>query len=204
MAYWSCPIEWPNATAWIVCGGWSLRDVDLSPLETRKTIAINSSIYRVPWADYLFFGDRRWYAEHRKTIPKMRGRIVTNSPSVREESVLSMHKVKPPPGISDDRTVLPMSWTSLGPSINLAVHLGAKRIILVGADLNAAPDGTTHHHKPHPWPLNSRWQSMQLEALGHCVTPLRKRGIEVINSNPSSALSYWPKRNLVDCLKEFT
>jgi len=204
MKHWTCNEEWIGDTAWIIGGGWSLRGVDLTPLQARKTIAINSSIFAAPWASFLFFGDRRWYAEHRKALADMKCRIVTNSPSVREPGLLFMNKVKAPPGISDDRSTLAMLWTSIGPSMNLAAHLGCKRIVLLGADLTAAPDGTTHHHKPHPWPLNPKWRAMQLESLGYCVKPLEKRGIEVINANPESAVPFWPKRPFADCLKEFT
>jgi hypothetical protein len=203
MTLWTCQTEWPESTVWIIGGGTSLSGADLSPLRSRKTIAINSSAFSWPWVDFLFFGDRRWYSHHRARIASLSCRIVSNSPSVREEHVLSMQKVKPPPGIVDDRQVLPMSWTSIGPAMNLAVHLGARRIVLLGADLYAAQDGTTHHHEKHPWEPVPNWKNMQLEALGHCVRPLQQRRIEVVNANPKSALPYWPKRPLAECLEMY-
>lgn len=206
MAYWSCPIKWPNETAWIIGGGHSLRDVDLSPLKERNSIAINSSIYRAPWASFLFFGDRRWYAHHRKRLPDLAGRIVTNSPSVREEGVFQMARVRANDcGISLDRSALAMLWTSTGAAMNLAVHLGARRIVLLGVDLCADHRGITHHHEPHPqeWSVNPKWRTMQIESLGYCIKPLQRLGVEVINANPLSELHHWPKRPLADCLKEF-
>jgi hypothetical protein len=203
MTFWTCPREWPLETAWIVCGGPSLRGFDFQSLRGRKVIAINSSIMSVPFADFLFFGDRRWWVHNQHRLPAREGRIVSNSPTVNDQRILTMQKVKPPPGIVDDRTVLPMSWTSLGPAMQLAVHLGASRLILLGADCNAAPDGKMHHHDEHPWPQHVKWQALQLEAIEATVRPLRKRGVEVINTSLASSIPWWTKRPVAECLKEF-
>ena len=199
---WAVPREWPESTVWIVGGGSSLRGFDFERLRGRKTIVINSSIFSVPFADFLFFGDRRWWVHNNHALPPMTGRIVSNSPSVKDERVLSTKKLPPPPGIVDDRTVLPMSWTSTGPAMQLAVHLGARRIMLMGIDLRVGDDGKKYHHAAHPWTPHPKWTGMQMEALSSCVGPLKKRGVEVINTSLESALPFWPKRSLEVCLTE--
>jgi hypothetical protein len=206
MTYWTCPEEWTDETAWIICGGASLRGVDLSPLATRRTIAINSSLFAAPFATFCFFGDRRWFVEHQAAMFETSARIVSNSPSVRHPRVLTMQKVKPPPGIVDDRETLPMLWTSTAPAMNLAKHLGARRIVLLGLDGHFAADGRIHHHAEYDrFPaLPNNWQAMQFESLGYCVKPLEDRGIEVINANPSSSVPFWTKRAFDQCLREFT
>jgi hypothetical protein len=203
MTLWRCERDWPDATAWIVCGGASLRGFDFERLRGRKVIAINSSVYSVPFCDVLFFGDRRWWVTHQNSIPKTVGSIVSNSPTVNDARIKSMMKVKPPPGIVDDRCILPMSWTSLGPSLQLAVHLGVARVVLLGADCTAAKDGKVHHHDEHPWPQRPDWQKLQLEALESTVKPLRKRNVEVINASLVSVIPWWRKRSPESCLEEY-
>ena len=61
--FWSVPREWPRQTAFIVCGGPSVLGQNLELLRGRNVIVINSSVYAVPWADYLYFGDWRWWNE---------------------------------------------------------------------------------------------------------------------------------------------
>lgn len=182
-----------------------MRDVDLSVLKGRRTIAINSSVFSAPFVDFCFFGDRRWFVEHRTAVLASTARLVTNSPSVRDERVHEMKKVKPPPGIVDDPQTLPMLWTSTAPAMNLAVHLGAKRIVLLGLDGNFARDGRIHHHAEYdrfPAPPNN-WQAMQFESLGYCAKPLRDRGIEVVNTSLNSSVPYWKRKPLEECLREF-
>ena len=57
--FWSVPREWPGETAFIVGGGPSVLGQDLDALRGRRVIVINSSVYAVPGADFLFFDDHR-------------------------------------------------------------------------------------------------------------------------------------------------
>src|SRR5262245_43560906 len=98
MPYWSVPQEWDAQTVFIVAGGPSVLDVNLELLRGRNVIAINSSVYAVPWAQFLFFGDYRWYAEseNRIAVANFSGRVVTTSKLVRDPKVLICRKTEPP------------------------------------------------------------------------------------------------------------
>lgn len=86
-------------------------------------------------------------------------------------------------------------------AINLAVMLGARRIILLGYDMKPADDGRIHWHEEHPvkTPANVFTQSM-LPAYKTIVEPLQERGIEVINTSLSSALTCFKKMPLEEAL----
>jgi hypothetical protein len=108
----------------------------------------------------------------------------------------------PPPGLSFDPTCVVSQRTSLQGAINLAVHLGAIRIVLLGADMRRARDGRSHHHSPHPRPNkpgNRTWDAQMMQ-LRLTVTPLRERGIEVFNTSPISRITWWPRAELTACL----
>jgi hypothetical protein len=201
VAYWSVPPEWKGETGYIVAGGPSVAEQDLSLLRGRRVVAINSSWWAVPWADFLFFGDHRWWCAWRTHLEKFAGRIVTVSDaSGGSPRLLHCQKVAPPPALAEKRSRLVMQRTSLQAAINLCVHLGVARIVLLGADMRAAKDGRTHHHSRHPWPLKPNCWQDQMRELEGTAPLLAERGIEVINTSTQSRIGWWPKAPLADCL----
>jgi hypothetical protein len=200
---WTCAAEWPGETVWIVGGGPSVRTVDLERLKGRKVIAINSSFRIVPFADFLLFGDSRWFFHNWGDVKRFKGRIVSCAPSVREPRCLIMRKLPPPPGITEERDALAMKYTSYQAAMNLAVHLGAARIVCLGLDGKPGKDGKTHHHDGHPWPQRSNCWDMQYESLQTVVKPLNRAGIDVVNANPDSAYKWWRKESVEECLERY-
>ena len=84
--FWPVPREWEGETVFIVGGGPSVLGVDLEVLRGRRVIVINSSVYAVPWADFLYFGDWRWWnePENQAAVASFAGRVVTVSRMVSE------------------------------------------------------------------------------------------------------------------------
>lgn len=200
MLLWTATAEWPGETAFIVAGGPSVAEQNLDLLRDRKVIVINSSYERVPWADFLYFGDSRWWNEHKANLAEFKGRIVSTAPSATGDKRVLMMRKNRPPGLSDNRQELTCRRTSLAAAINLAAHLGAKRIVLLGADGRLGNGGQSHHHVPHKWGLRDDCFDQQREDLQSLVKPLAKRGIEVLNASPGSALPFWPIVSLEDVL----
>lgn len=201
-SYWTCPKLWPGETAFIVAGGPSVADLDLRALDGRRVIAVNSSVCAVMAAEFLYFGDARWWEANRDRIGGYAGTIVSTARSVISPRVKRMRKIKLPPGLALDPSSLVMQRTSLSGAINLAVHLGATQVVLLGADMQAAPDGRTHHHAPHRWPQRPGCWDEQLGELRFMVEPLRRLGVEVINCSAASRIDFWPKASFVSFLNE--
>lgn len=199
--YWSVPREWPDADVFIVAGGPSVADEDTDILRGRKVIAINSSHERVPFADYLFFGDRRWWRVNRDKFKSFTGKRVTvaeHQPR-QDDDILQLMKVRPPPGICEKPNGVVMQRTSTSGAINLAVHLGAKRIVFLGLDMKKVA-GRTHHHTPHPWPSRPGCWDMQMKELIMVADALKKKSVEVINTSMDSRIDFWPKARLAEVL----
>lgn len=194
--FWIASPEWEGHAAFIICGGTSVLQQDLSLLKGRKVGVINSSVYTYPDADFLYFGDMKWWREHRaRLIKSFKGRIVSVDESVsRDDPVLRMKRAKPP-GLSSAPDALVQKATSLTAIINLFVHLQANPIVLLGADgREIVEDGKplTHHHTPHRWEARpdrfKRWHN----DLATIVDPLRLRGVSVLNVSPGTAWEWWP------------
>lgn len=203
MKLWSCQEEWPGSVVFIICGGSSVAAQDLNLLHGQKVIAINSSVFAFPQADFLFFGDSRWWYHNQTLLKEYNGRIVTTTTAHTDPNrVLYMNKVKPPPGFIEKRDSLVMQYTSLQAAMNLAKHLGAKTIVPVGADNGPNKEGRIYHHKPHPdhWARRNETWDLQMANLALTVKPYRKNGIEIINASLQSRLPWWPKKELKECL----
>src|SRR5262245_16670403 len=97
---------------------------DLSKLRGHKLIVVNSSFYKVPFADFLIFADTRWWDEHHPQMLKIfPGRIVSVSSLCRHNRLLRM-KRKLPPCLANDGVSLVIKYTTTASAINLAVYLG--------------------------------------------------------------------------------
>jgi len=187
--FWSVPREWPGETVFIVGGGPSVLGQDLEALRGRRVIAINSSVYALPWADILYFGDFRWWNEpdNRAAIASFAGRVVTTSRLVSDRKVLVCRKTNPP-GLAIEHNSLMQKWTSLTAATNLAAHLigPGGTIVWLGADGRIA-DGRTHHHKPHRWPHRPGCYDKQKADLVTIVPSLQRLQIAGYNASPGTA-----------------
>lgn len=199
--------EWAGHDVFIIGGGVTVGRQPVHRLEGRKVIAINSSYEIAPFAQVIFFGDNRWYLQHRGTKAFMQhgGRKITCSDPATGDQIEHVRRVIPTKecGLCTRRDSVASQKTSFQGAMNLAYHFGAKRIILLGADFCRAVDGRTHHHKPHIWknsPGNQTWDK-QFEQFQFIVEPLRRAGIPVINTSLESRLKYWPVRTLEEILK---
>lgn len=196
--YWTATPELQGRAAFIICGGPSVQQQDLSLLKGHPVCVINSSVYTYPEADFLYFGDFKWWVEHRRRLKDtFKGRIVSVDGSIPpEDPVLRMHKSRPP-GLATSPDTVMQKATSLTAAINLFDHLGPDPIVLLGADgREIVRDGktVTHHHveMPHKWKLQAnrfeRWRA-DLETI---VEPLQLRGKTILNVSPGTQWPWWP------------
>jgi len=192
-------------TFWIVAGGPSLRGVDLRFLQREDVIAVNrayeliedTSNLRVWWTDYRFWW---WHAAQLKELKHARlhsandrlGRHLQYPSSVR------IWQLTGPVGLERAEGGLRHGNNGGFAAINLAYHLGARRIILLGYDMKLSADGAGHWHEEHPWGrLRSRTlKEKMLPAFRGLAQELEKEGVEVINANLDSALLDFPRRSL--------
>lgn len=173
----------------------------------KQVIVINSSWVRCPWAPFLFFGDERWWLEHKfKVRREYHGTVVTTHQVADKDPRL--HKLLRAPGgedfFSDDPQALAVHRTSLFGAMNLAYLLGAReRLVLLGVDMQAAivnGQRRTHHHAPHKWPVQPKAWDEQMFWLIKLIAPLKQRGVEVINTSPTSRIKWWRHKRLEECL----
>jgi hypothetical protein len=205
--FWYVPDLWPASTVAILGGGPSLSAEQVSRLHSRvRVIAINDAYRLAPSADLLYFCDDRWYEWHREHLKSWRGLMARlespkhdfGDPGIR---VLKNYGDR---GFTPVRDGLMTGSNSGYQALQLAVLLGARRVLLLGYDMRA--DGArTHWFGDHPEPFRTApgiYASLMLPRFATLVEPLGQRGVDVINCTPGSALDVFPRATLESVLPD--
>jgi len=103
------------------------------------------------------------------------------------------------PGLSFDPMYIHQGCNSTFQALNLVMLMGASRVVLLGCDMGASPEGRVHWHGDHPKGLNNPQQrnfDNWVAAFAGAVEDLADADVEVINCTPTSALHCFPKHQL--------
>lgn len=199
---WCVPLGlWTGEPGWIIGGGPSLKGFDVNRLRGRGRVFVTNNAYLLaPWADVLYFNDRKWFEQPNwhcrdPELRDFRGHIVTQA-SVGDH-YLPIKRLKPTSGgLSRDAGRL-SGWCSGGRAINLAYLFGCDPIILLGFDMRS--NGNWHEgHKTKPEP--DVFRKVYIPAIEAMAVELRNEGRRVINATPDSALQCFETADIEDLL----
>ncbi len=150
----------------------------------------------------LYACDATWWNQY-AGVPHFEGLKYTQDDCALVYPTVTYIKSKVAAGLSFDRSIIHQGSNSGYQAINLAVHFGATRIILLGYDMQNGPEGQIHHHGDHPKGLNNPSGGLFTAWLENYVTmvpDLKRAGIDVINCTPGSALKCFPAAKLEEVL----
>ena len=218
---WQVEPEWAGETVAILGGGPSLDQAQVDACRGRcRAIAVNTAYQLAPWADILYFSDEVWWCWHHGGVDNQgvshkrdaryhafAGRKVALSNAGtfhREPAVRVLQNYDARPGLCEIRDGVYTGRSSGYQAINLAAHLGVVRILLLGFDMRAVA-GRTHWHQGHkrataPCDL----ENVMLPWFQTLIEPCRKRGIEIVNCTPGSAITCFKKAPLETALPEMS
>lgn len=212
--YTRVPRLWPGETVVIVGGGPSLRGFDGGRLRGRRVIAVNNAWEIVP-ADILWFADSRWWRWNGEAVRARFKGIVATRACLEADDI---RRADFRPGRfwhlrrSDEDVAGNHGGIALEPdtvrggmgghnAINLAVHLGAAKLVLLGFDGKPDEAGRFQYHDRHRAPTSpTLFPERALPDLRSTAAPLAALGIEVINARPDMAVDWWPLRDLESAL----
>ena len=169
------------------------------------TIAINDAVQLAPWAAVLYSSDSSWWtraakmpafhglkykvsAQHAPRVEKTRwpGVVILENTGERGLELT-------PPAIRTGKN-------SGSAAINLAVHLGARRVLLLGYDMG--PHLGRHHFFEAAAVANLSPYVMFRKYLATMAGPLAEAGIVVLNCSRRTALECFPCVTLEAALEE--
>jgi len=199
--YSDVPKIFPNETIYIIGGGPSLRNFDFRTLIGKKTIAINKAIVYHPTANVLYWTDGRFYTWFKNEVDNYKGLKFALKPGSQYTNDIKILRKGKPYGLEEDPQTLSHGFNSGYAAINLAYHLGAKRIILLGFDMTN--DGNqTHFHDGYPTRAagNKIYLDKFLPGFKQLSSEIKGKGIEVLNASHNSRLNEFPKITLNQAL----
>ena len=197
--FWPVPPLFEGETVVCIGGGPSLTAGDVDRVEGKaRVVAVNDAHRLPPWADVLYGCDRKWWRWH-GGVPEFPGLKVSLEET--GEADIKLLGNSGELGFDPDRRRLRTGANGGYQAIHLAVHLGARRIVLLGYDMKPAPDGRTHWFGEHPVATKpSVFAAVMLPKFPTLKAALDRLGVEVVNATPDSALTIWPTHRLDEVL----
>jgi len=145
MSVWKIDPVWLGGDVFIIGGGHSLHQFDWPLLHGEHTIGCNDA-YKLGErvCKVCLFGDGSWYKHHRDDLSRFANPVFTNVTGLRKAKDLWLWFVKRyGTGLHSDG----IGWNGNtgAAAINLAILLGAKRIYLLGFDMQRIDDKSNWH-----------------------------------------------------------
>lgn len=205
--------DWRDDIAAIVASGPSTKTADYPALQgLARVIAIKDNVDLCPFADVVYGCDIAWW-RNRLGLPKFAGLKVAYEPHIRThyKDIRLVTLAKVGKQFVDHLVSEPLGEVGCGgnsgfQAFNLAVQFGARRILLLGFDMNEK------HPKLHWYGRNEgpgqynpdatnfrRWRAAFVDAQPE----LSRLGIEVVNCSPISALKCFPVMTVSEALRQF-
>lgn len=196
--------DWAGEDMMVVASGPSAANAQVELARGKvRTIAVNTSIELVPWADALYACDVTWW-NYYKGYGSFHGLKLTPARKAAEDWGLELVKCRKP----DPRALLEnpgeIGWGGSGgfQAFNLALHMQPKNLFLVGFDMNLGGK-QRHWHADHPEPMHNpkshnmpRWA----RAMDSAAKAAEQVGTTVINCSMKSAITAYQKMTLKEAL----
>jgi len=177
----------------------------MKAIHNEHVIAVNMAFKLGPWVDMLFFGDKGFFKRTQEEIFAFKGLRATCARGVTEYGgrikVLEQNKKKR--GIEFSPTSICWNFNSGSAAINLAVHLGVKKIILLGFDMQVDKQKNQHWHKFYQGNKKTVGGTMNMHLKSFPIIAEDLKGkVEVINASPNSRIECFPKMSIEEALKK--
>lgn len=191
--YWSVPRCFAGGTVAVLASGESMSQAVADQVRAADVpaIAINTTFRLAPWAWMLYAADQQWW----------------DHPDYRDARGFAGLKVscEPAAGIlrmenTGTTGFDPMPWRLRTggnggyQGMHIAVHAGARRILLCGFDMHGGHWHPEHHHtlKQTQPDTYERW----LRRFADVAPVLERMGLDVVNCTPGSALTCFRRADL--------
>jgi hypothetical protein len=240
---WKVPPIWEGGDVWILGGGSSVpKQFDIpdsvvndvingisppsayspfmSAIHDKHVIGINVSYLIGTWIDMVFWCDLKFFNPHKERLSNWPGLKVTCHGSGEKVPWVKYlpNDRRHPFGISLDPYKVSWNGNSGSAAISIAANAGAKRIILLGFDMNYSEAERRHWHNLYAsreirGPKKKQVQKKvlfpymfsfkkHLKGFPLIAKDAKERGIEIINLSPTSAITEFPKYTVKEFLSK--
>ena len=202
--YWIPESIWDGKDVFIIGGGTSLQGFDWSPLHGKNVLGCNDAYALGDWVDVCVFGDMPWFRKHREALKDFKGIKVAMTGTNPLDSTIKWVHCWPRGLCAGKHRPDRVGWngcTGAG-AINLALRMGAQRVILLGYDMKLGKDETgkvaMNWHPNHVDTPDPDFVERFTPGFERIAQDLEKvfPGREVFNAGPDSDLDVFPKVSL--------
>lgn len=195
-------LDWKGQTAVVIASGPSLTHSDCLEVSRASVcvIAVNCSFRMAPWADVVYMGDMlaiKTYSGEARKLCSARTQFWSTLPE--RPDMPGWKSVKGVNDVGLGKHAVHLGGNSGYQAIGLAYLAGVKRILLLGFDMQASAEGKKHWHDDHPKPM------VQFQAFSEWIfrfdklaSDLREAGVDVINCSRRTALTAFPRGDLLE------
>lgn len=170
----------------------------------QRVVVVQDAYRLLPRADVLYGCDAAWWRE-RKGAAEFEGErwsshhvgrgVGNDKSSIGPQYGLRLVEGRDKPGFSFDPAWIHYGKNSGFQAVNLALLMGASRVVLVGFDMHG-----THFFGPHRRPLRQTPDYRNFINAFAKAAELLRPGIEIVNATPGSALKCFPRLSLEDAI----
>lgn len=200
------PNLWLGETIVCLGTGPSLTLEDVGFVRDRaRVIAVNDAYRWAPWADVLYACDEKWWKWQFRERPKMIAgftglKFALQGHPSRWVPGVQVLKNTGEQGLEHEATGLRNGRNSGYQAINLAVHLGAAKIVLLGYDMGYGEKGATHFFGAHPDRTKPPFTSCRRN-FPTLVEPLHSLQIEIVNCSRATTLKCFRRSTLASTIR---
>lgn len=182
----------------VLASGPSLTAEDIEATRGITTIAINSTIFSAPHADYCCAYDDKWWVKYGDEVKEIGCKMISCSIKAHTFGVKRIPKTNSKE-LTRDTAICSSSGHH---GICYAIMLGATKVILLGFDCQHT-DGKRHHHPDHPEGFGNadkpeRW-IVEHERIAEGA---KKLGVRIINCTRQTALECYERMPLSEALND--
>ena len=188
-------------TIYIIGGGPSLKNFDFRQLEGSKTIAINKALFYHNSSQVVYWTDTRFYSWYKNDIDNYKGLKYTIKPGSQYTNDIKLLKKGKPYGLEKDPDYLAHGFNSGYAAINLAYHLGAAKIILLGFDM-CNNGNETHFHDGYPTRGTSDKMYIDkfIPGFKELKSEILNENVQIYNASAHSMITVFPKITIEQAL----
>ncbi len=191
------PRLYPGGTIVCIGTGPSLTPADVAYVRGRATavIVVNDAYKLAPWAEVLYACDSKWWYWKRgeKDLASFAGLKYTLDLKAAHYGAQALRNTGDT-GLDVRPTCVRNGRNSGYQAINVAVHLGAAKIVLLGYDMQG-----DHYFGHHPDQSRPPFQHC-LKWFQTLVKPLAELKIDIVNCTRKTALLCFPRQPLEEAL----
>lgn len=195
MPRWRPEPKWQGQDVFVIGGGASLKSFDWNLLKPELTIGCNTAFmlgHEICKA--CIIGDDKCFDKFKKELAQYEGAVFTNAPGLLNSPIPWLWTIpRKHAGLYTDA----VCWNgNTGASaINLALLLGAKRVLLLGFDMKLSGQGEHNWHNRRLDKTGAEVYDRFLSNYPSMAADLPKKfpGCEIVNIAKDSALGVFPK-----------